>query len=180
MSTHDPAFWVMVVTAVSFLTIAIAMIVIAVVLLRTTRRLEERVAPLLERVNALGEQASQLAVQGREIGAQLKEVSGYLSTATMHLSESTALVKDEVRELKQLVGHTALTARDKVDAISHTIDHTQRQIVATAAFINQNILVPAREFAAIMAGVRRTLEVLLAPAPKPVNQTYADDEMFIG
>ena len=39
---------------------------------------------------------------------------------------------------------------------------------------------PAREIAAIMAGVRRGLEVLLAPAPKQINESYAEEEMFIG
>jgi hypothetical protein len=34
--------------------------------------------------------------------------------------------------------------------------------------------------AAIMAGFRRGLEVLVAPAPKPINQIYGEDEMFIG
>ena len=37
-----------------------------------------------------------------------------------------------------------------------------------------------REVAAIMAGFRRGLEVLVGPMPKPINKTYAEDEMFIG
>ena len=32
----------------------------------------------------------------------------------------------------------------------------------------------------VIAGFRRALEVLLAPSPKPINQTYGDEEMFIG
>jgi len=28
--------------------------------------------------------------------------------------------------------------------------------------------------------VRRGLEVLVAPAPTPINTSYADEEMFIG
>ena len=39
---------------------------------------------------------------------------------------------------------------------------------------------PARELAAILAGVRRGLEVLVAPAPNPINRSYGEDEMFIG
>ena len=38
----------------------------------------------------------------------------------------------------------------------------------------------AREIAAIMAGVRKGLEVLFAPSPKQIDRAYADDEMFIG
>jgi hypothetical protein len=31
-----------------------------------------------------------------------------------------------------------------------------------------------------MAGVKRGLEVLFAPEPKPINESYNEDEMFIG
>jgi hypothetical protein len=31
-----------------------------------------------------------------------------------------------------------------------------------------------------MVGVRRGLEVLVAPTPKPIDQTYGEEEMFIG
>ena len=38
----------------------------------------------------------------------------------------------------------------------------------------------ARELAAILVGVRRGLEVLVAPSPSPINRSYGEDEMFIG
>jgi uncharacterized protein YoxC len=183
MSLNDPAFWVMVIVAVAFVVIAIAMIVIAMMVSRavkSVRRLEERVEPLLQRVTALSEQGKQIAVQGKEIAEQINTMSGHLSTATMHFSESIGLIKEEVRELKQLVGDTAVTARDKVALVSNTIDKTHKQVTTTTTFIRDKVIQPARELAAIMAGFRRGLEVLIAPAPKPVNQTYGEDEMFIG
>lgn len=183
MSVHDPMFWVMVIVALSFLVIAIAMIVIARIISRvvaTVTRLEERVEPLMQKVTALSEQGKAIAAQGKEIAEQFNVMSGHLSTATMHFSESAALIKDEVRELKLLVGETAVTARDKVALVSRTIDQTHQQVATTTEYIQAKIIQPARELAAIMAGLRRGLEVLLAPAPKPINQTYNDDEMFIG
>jgi len=75
---------------------------------------------------------------------------------------------------------TAETARDKVEMISRSIDQTHGQLVATTTLINTKIVSPAREIAAIMAGVRRGLGVLVAPTPKPIDQTYGEDEMFIG
>ena len=107
-------------------------------------------------------------------------MSGHLSTATMHFSESMALIKDEVRELKEIVGLSAETARDKVERISRSIDETHGQLVGTTSLITSKIVSPAREIAAIMAGVRRGLEVLVAPTPKQIDQTYAEEEMFIG
>jgi hypothetical protein len=100
--------------------------------------------------------------------------------ATRHLAESTELIKEEVRELKVLVGETALTARDKVELVSRTIDRTQMQVADTTEFVQKKIVLPAREIAAIMAGIKKGLEVLFAPAPKQLDKAYVEDELFIG
>ena len=183
MSTKDPMFWVMVVVALSFIVIAIAMVAIAVFVnraVKTVGRVEQKLEPLMERVNAMSEQGQQIAVQGKLIAEQFSAVSGHLSTATMHFSESLAIIKSEVAELRSLVSDTAIEARDKVELVSRTIDRTHRQVALTTDFVQTKVIEPAREIAAIMAGFRRGLEVLVAPMPKPVNQTYGEDEMFIG
>jgi uncharacterized protein YoxC len=183
MNTNDPMFWVMVVIALSFVIIAIAMIAIAVFVNRAVKsvnRLEEKLEPLIERVSVISDQGKLIAVQGKLIAEQFTAVSGHLSAATANLSESLAIIKDEVGELKEMVSDTAHEARDKVQLVSRTIDHTHSQVVSTTDFIQRKVVEPARELAAIMAGFRRGLEVLVAPIPKPINQTYGEDEMFIG
>jgi uncharacterized protein YoxC len=183
MSTNDPMFWVMVIIAASFIVIAIAMIAIAVFVSRAVKsvnRVEEKIEPLIQRVTAMSDQGKEIAVQGKLIAEQFTVVSGHLSTATMHFSESLAMVRSEISELKTLVGETAVEARDKVQLVSRTIDRTHEQVALTTDFIQSKVIEPARELAAIMAGFRRGLEVLVAPVPKPINQTYAEDEMFIG
>jgi uncharacterized protein YoxC len=183
INTNDPMFWVMIVIALSFIVIALAMVSIAVFVNRAVKsvnRLEEKLEPLVERVTVMSEQGKQIAVQGRQIAEQFNVMSNHLSTATMHFSESLAIVKGEVGELKLMVSESAHQARDKVELVSRTIDNTHRQIATTADFIQTKVIEPARELAAIMAGFRRGLEVLVAPAPKPVNQIYGEDEMFIG
>ena len=183
MSTRDPMFWVMVIIAASFVVIAITMIAIAVYVSRAVKsvnQMEQKMEPLLERVTAMSEQGKQIAVQGKLIAEQFNAVTGHLSTASMHLSDSLAIIKSEVAELKALVSDTAVEARDKVELVSRTIDRTQKQVALTTDFIQDRVIEPARELAAIMAGFRRGLEVLVAPMPKPINQTYGEDEMFIG
>ena len=186
MSTSDPAFWTMVmtiITAISFVVIAAAMVVMALVVrrvVRTVSNVERKVEPLIERVGVLADQVKQIAAEGRTVAAEVGVMSGHLSTATMHFSESMALIKEEVRELKELVGASATTARDKVEMISRSIDQTHHQMMVTTDFITSRLINPARELAAIMAGVRRGLEVLVAPAPKQIDQTYGEEEMFIG
>lgn len=183
MSTNDPAFWVLVVVAASFFVIAVAMIFVAAKVgsvVRSVHNVEAKVEPLMARVGVLTEQAQAIAVQGREVAAQVAVMSGHLSTATMHFSESMALVRDEVRDLKEVVGLSAETARDKIEKISRSIDQTHEQLMVTTGFVTSKIINPARELAAIMAGVRRGLEVFVAPAPKQINETYSEEEMFIG
>jgi hypothetical protein len=179
MNANDPQFWMMIasiVIAVCFIVMAISLIAVAVIVRKvvgTVRRIEERVDPLITKVDAI-------SAQGREMSVHFTEVSANLSLATRHLAESTELIKEEVAELKLLVGETAVTARDKVELVSRTIDRTQMQVVNTTDFVQQKIVVPAREIAAIMAGVRRGLEVLFAPPPKPIDRAYVEDELFIG
>ena len=187
LNTNDPAFWVLVVVAVSFAVIALAAVSVAVVVAllaaratRVVRSVESKISPLVERVGALAEQAQAIAAQGREVADQVTVMSGHFSTATLHFSESMALIRGEVAELKEIVGLSAETARDKIEKISRSIDQTHEQLMVTTGFVTSKIINPARELAAIMAGVRRGLEVLLAPAPKQINESYAEEEMFIG
>jgi len=179
MNASEPLFWIMIasiVIAISFVVIALAIIFIAILIrkaVQTVRRVEERVEPVIDKVNLI-------SAQGREMAEQFNTVSGHLSSAAKNLSESTELIKEEVAELKELVGHTAVIAKDKVALVSKTIDKTQLQVSNTTDFIQTKIVEPAREVAAIMAGLKRGLEVLLAPSPKPIDRVYADEEMFIG
>jgi methyl-accepting chemotaxis protein len=179
MNPSEPQFWMMVssiVIAISFVVIAITVIFIAMLVRRavqTVHRVEESVEPIIEKVNLI-------SIQGREMAEQFTAVSGHLSTAAKNLSESTGLIREEVAELKQLVGETAVVAKDKVALVSRTIDKTQMQVTSTTDFIQERIVEPAREVAAVMAGLRKGLEVLLAPSPKPIDRVYADDELFIG
>ena len=179
MNANEPQFWMMIssiVIAVCFVVMAIALIAIAMIVRRvvkTVTRLEERFDPLIDKVNAM-------SAQGKEISVHFNEISANLSTATRHLAESTELIKEEVAELKLLVGETAVTAKDKVALVSQTIDRTHDQVVDTTEFVQRKIVEPAREIAAVMAGVKKALEVLFAPAPKQLDRVYMEDEMFIG
>ena len=179
MNANDLQFWQMVssiVIAVCFIAMAITLIAIALIIrkvVKTVKNLEDKVEPLLYKVDAI-------SAQGREMSVHFTEVSSNLSTATKYLAESTELIRDEVAELKLLVGETAVTAHNKVQMVSRTIDKTHAQVTDTTEFVNQKIVVPAREIAAIMAGVKKGLEVLFAPAPKQIDRVYMEDEMFIG
>jgi len=186
MNAHEPLFWLVIITgiiALSFILIAGAMIAMAVYInraLQTVNRVEQKLDPLINRATALSEQGQAIAVQGRQIAEQFNVMSGHLSTATGHLAESAALIKEEVRGIMALADETAEMAHEKVHMISRAIDTTHERVMDTTEFIQRKVIEPARELAAVLAGVRRGLEVLVAPAPSPIDRSYGDDEMFIG
>lgn len=186
MNANEPLFWLVIITAIialSFILIAGAMIAMAVYVnraVKTVNRVEQKLDPLIARANALSEQGQAIAVQGRQIAEQFNVMSSHLSTATMHLSESAGLIKEEVRGIMALADETAEMAHDKVHLVSRAIDTTHERVMDTTEFIQRKVIEPAREMAAVLAGVRRGLEVLVAPSPSPINRSYGDDEMFIG
>ena len=179
MNPNDVQFWQMVssiVIAVCFIVMAVTGLWIAVTVRRvvkTVNNIEERVDPLITKVDAI-------SAQGKEISVHFTEISANLSQATKYLAESTELIREEVRELRNLVSETAITAKDKVEMVSRSIDKTHSQVLDTTEFVQRKIVVPAREIAAIMAGVKKGLEVLFAPAPKQIDRVYMEDELFIG
>ncbi len=179
MNASEPQFWMMIasiIIAICFVVMAIAIVAIALIVKKvvgTVSRLEEKVEPLIGKVN-------EISVQGKEISVQFSEISGNLSTATKYFAESAGLVREEVAELKQLVGMTAIEAKEKVALVSRTIDRTQLQVVSTTDFIQTKVVEPAREIAAVMAGVKKGLEVLFAPSPKQIDRAYQEEELFIG
>jgi hypothetical protein len=186
MNPHEPLFWLVIITgiiALSFIMIAGAMVAMAVFVNRAVKsvnRLEARLQPLMDRANSLGIQSTAIAAQGRQIAEQINVMSTHLSTATLNLAESTTLIKEEVRGIMMLADETAEMAHEKVHLISRAIDTTHDRVMDTTEFIQRKVVEPARELAAILAGVRRGLEVLVAPAPNPINRSYGDEEMFIG
>jgi uncharacterized protein YoxC len=186
MDASNPQFWMMIasiVIAVCFIVMAVALIAIALTVRRvigTVKRVEEKVDPILTKIEPLMLKVNAIGEQGRLISGQFNEISENLSTATKYFAESAGLVREEVAELKVLVGQTALVARDKVELVSSTIERTNNQVVSTTEFIQTKVVEPAREIAAVMAGVRKGLEVLFAPTPKQIDRAYMDDEMFIG
>lgn len=176
MSNDNSLFVIMVIIAICFAIMAIAMAMIAIMVFRmvgVVREVQQKVEPLIQSAN-------NISVQGKEIAEQFTHLSEHLSTATRYFADSASIVRDELAEIKVLIGQTAIVARDKVQLVSQTIDRTNGQIKDTTDFIQHRVVEPARELAAIMAGLRRGLEVLLAPSPKQLNSVYNNDEMFIG
>ena len=176
MGNEASLFWILVIIAFCFAIMALSMATIAFMVYRVVglaQQLQAKTEPLIQSAN-------NIAAQGKEMAEKFTELSEHLSTATRYFADSAVIIKDEVTEIRALVSQTAVTAKDKLTLVSQTIERTNGQVTETADFIQSRVIGPARELAAIMAGVRRGLEVLFAPSPRQLDTVYGEDEMFIG
>jgi methyl-accepting chemotaxis protein len=176
LSNETSLFWILLIIAICFIVMAAAMATLAFTVLSAVRKvmeLQQRVEPLIKSVN-------NISLQGREIAEKFSDLSEHLTVATKHFADSAGLIKEEVAEIKGLLGDTTVTAKRNVALVTQTIERTNGQVIETADYIQTKVVEPARELAAIMAGFKRGLEVLLAPSPKQLDRAYGDDEMFIG
>lgn len=155
--------------------------------------LAKRMVELIERVGQLQSRAEYLLKNtepvlhlSKQVVGEFKEAAGYFAQGAQHVSAITEMFKDEVADVKSLLGDTTAVARRELDkakaqaaqmqkALATTTDQFQR----TADIVQHSVLEPAREFSYLMAGVRRAVEVLTAGKSLPVNRVYQDEELFI-
>jgi hypothetical protein len=155
--------------------------------------LTKRVVSVIERTGELQARAEYLLnntepvlKMAQGVMSELKEAGGYFAQGAQHLSAIAEMAKDEVAEVKHLLGDTTAIARreidrarEKVDKVQNTLTVATDQFARTTAMVQQSVLEPAREFSYVMFGLRRAVDVLFAGRRLPVNRAYQDEELFI-
>ncbi len=146
----------------------------------------ERVDKLEDRAQQLLGSAEPVLKMASSLMAELKEASSYISQGSQNIGAITEMAKDEVADVRDLLGDSTALARREMERTRDRIEQVQRTLARatdgfeeTSALVQQRILEPAREFSYIMFGIRRGLETLMAGNRMPVNRVYQDEEMFI-
>jgi hypothetical protein len=148
--------------------------------------LAERAAQLQTRAEYLLNNTEPVLKMAHGLMAELKEAGGYFTQGVQHINSIAEMARDEVAEVRHLLGDTTALARreverakDKVDTVQNTLAAATDQFERTTAMVQQSVLEPAREFSYLMFGLKRGLEVLMAGKRLPVDRAYQDEEMFI-
>jgi len=172
--------------------IAVLLVVQAVVfvgfllLARRVVAVIERTGELQTRAEYLLNNTEPVLKMAHGVMAELKEAGGYFSQGAQHLSAIAEMAKDEVAEVKHLLGDTTAVARreverarEKMDKVQDTLATATDQFARATAMVQHSVLEPAREFSYVMFGLRRAIEVLFTGSRLPVNRAYQDEELFI-
>ncbi len=148
--------------------------------------LAERASQLQTRAEYLLNNTEPVLKTAQSLMTELKEAGGYFSQGIQHLNSIAEMARDEVAEVRHLLGDTTALARreverakDKVDTVQETLAIATDQFERTTLLVQNSVLEPAREFSYLMFGLKRGLEVLMAGRRLPVDRAYQDEEMFI-
>jgi len=148
--------------------------------------LVRRVGELQHRAEYMLGNAEPVLKIAQGLMTELRAASGYISQGVQHLTAISEMAKDEAADIKNLLGDSTALARREIERTRAHVDKMQDVVTTTTdkfqrttELVQDSVLQPAREFAYIMAGIRRGLEVLLAGNRVPVNRAYQDEELFI-
>ncbi|MCG3163980.1 MAG: hypothetical protein JMDDDDMK_05439 [Acidobacteria bacterium] len=146
----------------------------------------ERTSQLQTRAEYLLNNTEPVLKMAQGVMSELKEAGAYFSQGAQHISAIAEMAKDEVAEVKHLLGDTTAIARreverarEKVDKVQNTLAVATDQFARTTAMVQHSVLEPAREFSYLMFGLRRAFDVLFSGNRLPVNRAYQDEELFI-
>jgi hypothetical protein len=128
----------------------------------------------------LSEQVERFMNETREMMAPMKTITENLRTASANIVEIGISARDQFRRVESMVtdaGEVLQTQLARVDAATRDV---VERVNATAEVLQDSIVRPVREVAAVAKGLGRGLETFFFRRQKStVDQARQDEELFI-
>lgn len=93
--------------------------------------------------------------------------------------EITNLARRQATQISSTLDYSTATIQRQVASLDGLLTRTQNRIEGTTIELQTTVVEPIREVASLLAGLRRTLEMLFGRGRKPIDRAYQDEEMFI-
>jgi len=144
-----------------------------------------KVEPVVQQVQAtvVGVKATieKINIQAKEtfdkVALESRAIAAAVSTSSQEIS---ALARHQAEQISSTLDLTTTTLQRQVMEMDGLLTRTQQRIDYTTVEVQSSVLEPVRELTALLAGLRRSVEVLFGGRRKPIDRSYQDDEMFIG
>ena len=153
--------------------VLVAQTILLLVFVIAFRRWLQRTGTLLEQVSRNAEPVLQAA---RELMTETRE---RITSITGDINEITELAKDQMTRIDGFVKDTTERAQLQVVRLDQLVEDSMNRVEQTADTIQQSVLRPVREIAAITAGVRAALEFFARRNRKTPERATQDEELFI-
>src|SRR6185436_4603469 len=111
-----------------------------------------------------------------KVTVETRSVAAAVSATSQEL---TSLARHQAEQISSTLDYTTNTLQRQVGELDALMSRTQERVEVTSVEIQATVVQPIREVAALLAGLRKTLEMLFGRGRKPIDRAYQDEEMFI-
>ena len=126
------------------------------------------------------EQMERFMNETREMMAPIKTITENLRTASVNIVEIGIAARDQFRRVEGMVNETSEVLQTQLARLDSATRDVVERVNATAQVLQESVVRPVREVAAIAKGIGRGLEALFLRRQKPtVDQAHQDEELFI-
>ncbi|MEW6732562.1 MAG: hypothetical protein AB1489_14635 [Acidobacteriota bacterium] len=148
--------------------------------LEQVRQLLAATTPVIIEMQAVAQLAKETATTAKSAATTLKiETESCMAAINATTKELTEMTRDEAESVRELVADARQRAARQVMRVDQIVTRTTDRIDETAAIVQNGVLKPVNEIAAVLAAVQGFLQVLFAQERKTIDQAYQDEEMFI-
>jgi hypothetical protein len=128
----------------------------------------------------LSDQMERFMNETRELMAPVKTITENLRTASANIVEIGVSAREQFRRVESMVTDTGEVLQTQLARLDSATRDVVERVNATAEVLQDSIVKPVREVAALAKGLSRGLETYFFHRQKrPVDQAHQDEELFI-
>ena len=127
----------------------------------------------------LSEQVDRFMKDTREMMVPIRSVAENLRTASANLVEIGLSARDQFRRVEAMVTDTGEALNVQIERFDRVSQNVIDRINETADIVQDSVVRPAREVAAVAKGLSRGLGAFFFRSRSTVDQARQDEELFI-
>lgn len=153
-------------------------------LARTASALQAKIEPLVDQAQGtvanVKDTIDKISTQAKQVFDELtvetRSVAAAISASSREIS---VLARTQAEQFAVTLNQSNTTIQRRVTEMDDLLSRTQERIEDTSIEVQTTLIRPLRELAALIAGLKRSVDVLFRRGRKQIDEAYQDEEMFI-
>lgn len=160
---------VLILVAAAVLVQALASLGIALAIRKIPGQVEDVRSALKQRLDPLAQTVTEMVADSREP----------IRTIATNLAEISRMLRERTGQVDTVVGELVDKSRLQIIRVDQMVSDLVEKVETTSDAVEENVLAPIQEVAAIVKGVRAGLEFLFSRRRASVSEATQDEQMFI-
>jgi len=126
----------------------------------------------------LSNQMERFMAETREMMVPVKAITENLHVASTNIMEIGISAREQFHRVEEMVADTGETLHAQLERLEDVTKDIATRINSTADMVQNTVIRPVREVAAVAKGFGRGFDFLFRRNKKPANSEASDDESF--